>query len=142
MPQKKLEIGSSVEVHLGMMQSVIARMAANSSASKGWCIAIVSAIFVVTLDKNKPEFALIAAAPTGLFLFLDACYLMQEKFFRNSYNNFVKKLHRGRLTDKHLYVIKPEGVWQDEIWHVVKSWSIWPFYGSIFLFLLISCHFT
>ena len=108
--EKRLdETSPSVQTHLGILQGVIERMASNSTSSKAWCIAIVSAILVVVADKDKPNYALLALIPTFLFLALDAYYLALEKGFRNAYDAFVSKVHDGTLTAADLYAVKPVG---------------------------------
>lgn len=118
----------SVQTHLGIIQSVIQRMAVNSTSSKTWCITIVSAILVIVADKSKPEFAWIAIIPTFLFMCLDTYYLALEKGFRASYNEFVKKLHEGNLTAEDLYSVIPVGNQSKLQWESLKSFSVWGFY--------------
>lgn len=66
---------ASIQIHMTVLQNVIQRMASNSSASKTWCITLVSAILVIVADKGKPEYAYIAMLPTLFFSALDAYYL-------------------------------------------------------------------
>lgn len=99
------ENAQAVQAHLGIMQSVIQRMAANSTSCKAWCIALVSAILLIVADKGKPQYALIAIIPTTLFLVLDAYYLSLESGFRESYNLFIEKLHNGELVASDLYCV-------------------------------------
>ena len=49
----------AVQAHLGIVQSVIQRMSANSASCKTWCITLVSAILVVVANKDEPQYALI-----------------------------------------------------------------------------------
>ena len=76
----------SVQTHLGILQSVIERMAANSTSSKTWCITVVTATLIVAANKDKPDYTLFALVPTLLFLALDVYYLALEKGFRKAYN--------------------------------------------------------
>lgn len=122
------EASPSVQIHLGILQGVIERMAANSTSAKTWCITIVSAILVVVADKNKPDYALLALIPTFLFFTLDAYYLAMEKGFRNSYNTFVRKVHCGKLIADDLYSVRPEGESTKLQIEAFKSFSIWGFY--------------
>jgi len=46
------ENSQAVQSHLSIIQSVIQRMASNSTSSKAWCITLVSAI----LDKFRIHF--------------------------------------------------------------------------------------
>jgi len=127
------ESSPSVQTHLGILQTVIQRMAANSNSSKTWCITIVSAVLVIVADKGKPEYAWIAILPTFLFLCLDGYYLALEKSYRGSYNVFIKKLHEGNVTSEDLYSVIPEGNQSKYQIEALKSFSIWGFYLSLFI---------
>lgn len=132
------EASPSVQTHLGIIQGVIERMASNSTSTKTWCIALVSAVLVTVADKGKPDLALLALIPTILFLALDAYYLALEKGFRNSYKCFVRKVHDGTLTPDDLYSVIPEGrafVLQLE---TLRSFSVWGFYGTLVLLILVA----
>ncbi|OOF00455.1 hypothetical protein BZG77_00390 [Salinivibrio sp. IB643] len=111
-----------------IMQGVINRMAANSTASKTWCITIVSAILVLVADKSKPEYAFIALLPILLFLALDSYYLALEKAFRDSYNEFIGKLHEQRICSEDLYSVVAKGNMTNHQIAALKSFSVWGFY--------------
>ena len=132
------EASPSVQVHLGIFQNIIERMATNSTSAKPWCITIVSAIIVVIADKNKPNYALIALIPTFLFVALDAYYLAMEKGFRNAYNQFVKKIHDGNLTTEDLFSVRPVGKMSQLQLEALKSFSVWGFYSVLALLILIA----
>ena len=138
---KQLDINSessSIQTHLGIMQNVIQRMATNSSASKAWCVTLVSAILVIVADKGKPEYAWIAMLPTFVFAALDAYYLALEKAFRNSYNDFILKLHNKSLTTDDLYSVVPKGNLSHMQWESIKSFSVWGFYLSLAILIVIT----
>lgn len=103
------ENSQAVQAHLAIAQSVIQRMASNSSSCKAWCITLISAILVIVADKGKPQYALIAIIPTTLFLVLDSYYLALERMFRQSYNGFIEKLHIGKVIAPDLYAVTPYG---------------------------------
>ena len=130
------ESSPSVQTHLGILQATIQRMASNSSSSKAWCITVVSAVLVIVADKGKPDFALISLIPTTLFLILDAYYLALEKGFRESYNNFVKKLHDGQLQSVDLYSVSPKGNILKHRLEALKSFSVWGFYLTLIFLIL------
>lgn len=132
------EESPSVQTHLGILQRVIDRMAANSTSSKAWCIAIVSAVLVIVSDKGKPDFVLLALLPTLLFFGLDAYYLALEKGFRNSYKSFVKKIHDGTLTPEDLYSIAPEGNASALQLQALQSFSVWGFYVVLALLIFLA----
>lgn len=132
------ENSQAVQAHLGIVQAVIQRMASNSASCKTWCITLVSAILVVVADKGKPEYVWLALIPTILFFGLDAYYLALEKMFRLSYNNFIDKLHQGRVIGSDLYVVVPSGNMIRTMWASILSFSIWPFYLTLILMVLIA----
>lgn len=122
------EDSPSVQAHLGILQGVIERMAANSGSVKTWCIALVSAILVIVADTGKPEYALLAIIPIVLFCALDSYYLAMEKGFRNAYNSFVQKVHAGKLVAADLFYVVPQGPIADLLRSALKSFSVWGFY--------------
>ena len=113
-------------------------MATNSTSCKTWCITIVSAILVIVADKGKPDFAWIALFPTILFAGLDAYYLALEKGFRNSYNEFIKKLHTGQLTTENLFSVAPIGRSIDLQFGALKSFAVWGFYIPLIALVAIT----
>ncbi|MCY9871172.1 hypothetical protein [Vibrio barjaei] len=132
------EESASVQSHLQILQSVIQRMASNSTSCKAWCITIVSAILVLIADKNKPELAWLALIPSLLFLALDAYYLALEKAFRSSYNEFIEKLHSNRLFSDDLYSVTPKGNMTSHQVNALKSFSVWGFYSTLVLLVIIA----
>lgn len=129
---------ASIQTHLGIIQNVIQRMASNSSASKAWCVTLVSAILVIVADKGKSEYAYIAFFPTLVFAALDAYYLALEKAFRNSYNAFISRLHNNSLTQEDLYSVAPKGNISRLQWQSFKSFSVWGFYVSLGVLIFIT----
>ncbi len=125
------ENSQAVQSHLSILQSVINRMAGNSSSAKAWCITIVSAVLVIVADKGKPQYAWIAVIPTVLFFVLDAYYLSLEKGFRNSYNKFIEKLHNQSISAEDLFVVSPKGGQIKLFFSSITSFSVWPFYLTL-----------
>lgn len=139
-PEKVRYDSESVHTYLGLLQSVINRMASNSTACKTWCITIVAAAIVIIAEKEKPNFIWIGLFPIFLFFFLDSYYLAQERCFRNLYNGFISKLHAETATMNDLYVMKGlHGACETfcSISTCAISISIWPFYGLIVIMLVI-----
>lgn len=132
------ENSQAVQSHLSMLQNVIHRMAGNSSACKTWCITLVSAILVVVADKNKPDYIFISLIPIILFLLLDTYYLAFERGFRESYNVFIKRLHHGGIRSVDLFEMKPGGNFFHYLCSSILSFSVWPFYSSLALTVLIA----
>lgn len=132
------EDSAAVQAHLSITQSVIQRMASNSVLCKTWCITLVSAILVIVADKGRPTYALIAGVPTILFLVLDTYYLALERGFRVSYNSFIKKLHEGQVEAADLYAVTPLGSVLKSFGKSLLSFSIWPFYLTLILMILLT----
>lgn len=131
------EDSPSVQAHLGIMQGVINRMAANSTSCKAWCITLVSAILVIVADKGKPQFALIALIPAALFCSLDAYYLSLEKRFRKSYSTFIEKLHKGEVVAADLYSVMPQGDKFKFFGAALRSFSVWAFYLTLLVMICL-----
>ena len=132
------ELSPSVQSHLGILQGVIQRMAADSSQCKTWCITIVSAIIVIIADKENPDLAWIALLPSILFFCLDTYYLALEKSFRFSYDDFVRKLHSGSIVADDLYSVAPKGSMSRHQIEAIKSFSIWGFYLGLILLVALA----
>lgn len=132
----------AVTAHLNILQSVIARMGANSASVKAWCVTLVSAILVVVADKGNANFAWLAVIPTLLFCFLDAYYLGLEKGFRGTHSRFVRKLHDGTVSPADLFQVVPEGSPGPLTWAAVWSSSVWPFYMALLMVIGLAGQFV
>jgi len=131
------ENSQAIQSHLSLTQSVIQRMSSNSAACKAWCITLVSAVLVIVADKGIPQYAMLAFLPTALFLTLDTYYLALEGMFIKSYNTFIDKLHEGKIDAKDLYIIRPSGNSFYSFWSAIISFSIWPFYLTLIILIII-----
>ena len=133
------ENSSAVQAHLTIMQGVINRMAENSRSCKVWCVTLVAATLVLVARTGEPQHALIALVPTALLWFLDAYYLGLERRFRNSYNDFVAKVHRGNVGVTDLYQVKPVGSAIGQfLWAMFRSLSTLPFYVLVTATILLA----
>ena len=131
---------TSVQSYLGILQSVIGRMASNSAACKTWCIALVSAMVVIIAGQRKPDYIWISIIPIVLLFFLDSYYLGLERQFRSRYNDFIKKIHLGSATIDDVFIISPDFGVRKIFALILKasaSISIWPFYGLLTIMLII-----
>ncbi len=130
----------SVQTYVGILQSVINRMASNSAGCKTWCITLVSATIVIIAGKGKPDYVWIALVPIALFFFLDSYYLGLEKGFRTFYDTFIQKLHSSTATIEDVYVVTSDAGLCATISATAKacvSVSIWPFYTLLGVMLII-----
>lgn len=128
----------SVHSHLAILQQVIQRMSSNSAASKAWCIALVSALLVLIVEKNNRNLIHLALIPTFLFFVLDAYYLALERGFIASYNEFIRKVHTRELRTDDLYCVSPTGNVLLQILKALLSFSVWPFYLVLLLMIYLS----
>lgn len=71
--------------HLDMLQRTIERMARESATMKQYCLGSVAAVASVTTATHAWGLALAGAALVIVFWWLDAMYLMQERWFRAMY---------------------------------------------------------
>ncbi len=136
-PAERLTPSSAgVECHLKLTQDIISRMARNSALTKTWCATLVAAIMVLVARTEVPIYLWVAVVPIVLLCFVDTRYLAQEKAFRRSYNEFVKRLHRQELAQTALFVIGSD-VSTKENWSAFGSWSVLPFYAGMALAIVI-----
>lgn len=123
----------SVIAHINAMQAVIQRMADNSRLCKLWCVPLVSAVLLLVVGLSSGAYALLALVPTLALGLLDAYYLSLEKGFREAYNRFVDRLHRGALDPSEVFVIAPVGPPSKLFWKSLLSPSVWLFYTAFVL---------
>jgi hypothetical protein len=126
------EIPQAAQTHLNMLQAIIQRMSANSASCKNWCITIVTGLIAVIFSSSKYDLFPVVLAPTLLFFALDAYYLALEKRFRDSHNSFIEKLHNNKLIVSDLFVMTPLGNGSKAILKSIFSFSVWPFYLTLF----------
>lgn len=132
---------SAVQAHITTMLAVIQRMAENSRSCKTWCITIVSAVLILVVRIEKPNYVLLALIPAAMFLLLDTYYLALERNFRKSYEAFVERLHEGKLITNELYVVSPTGSIVRQFFASLSSFSIWLFYLTLALMIGIAWYF-
>lgn len=82
--------------HLGMIQAIINRMAANSFLLKGWSVTLVSALFALAAAQAKISFVYLAYFPAIAFWILDGYFLQQESLFRALYDR-VRVLEETKI---------------------------------------------
>ncbi|MGF1548567.1 MAG: hypothetical protein ACFCUG_14705 [Thiotrichales bacterium] len=116
--------------HIEVYQSIISRMAANSSSCKQWCVALVTAVLAFVAEQDKAGSAYLAFVPIVLFGFLDFYYLALEKQFREAFTVTTNKVRDGRFHLDDLYVIAATGKLplKKHLRGAIVSHSVWPFY--------------
>ncbi len=140
----KFDLNSTaVQTHLQIYQSILARMANNSSTVKTWCVTVVSAILVLLIERQAESALPLAMIPLALFFVLDIYYLSLEKRFRYSYNCFVEDLHRcDSEKSLKLFEVSPDRRKLRYIKESSLSFSIWPFYLLIAVGICVSVAFV
>lgn len=132
----------SVIAHVNAMQDVIRRMSDNSRSCKLWCVTLVSAALVLIASIGNGTFAWLALIPVGALGFLDVYYLSLEQRFRNSYSEFVCKLHDGSLDRTEVFVVMSRGGPARYVWKSVRSTSVWVFYLAMVAVIVAVARFT
>lgn len=134
------ETNSAIQKHIDLVQSIIDRMASNSSNCKNWCITVISAILVIAYDKSDLSILDLSFVPLLLFFFLDSYYLSMERELRLDLKRTIMALHSDSLEREQLYIIDIEPGLFYRIIQTFKvgltSASTLPFY-SLFLILLV-----
>lgn len=136
---------SGVTTHLTILQGVVSRMASNSQSCKTWCITIIAAVFIVSVNTTVDGLSLIALLPALLLGWLDMYYLGLERSFRTSYNSFVSALNQGNIPSGTLFAVQPTRDRFSSWTSCFRSPSIWPFYSALIIVTLVVAiviHFT
>jgi len=129
------------EHKLNILQSIISRMATNSTNCKMWSVTLLSAIMVLflTTDDNLNFNKIIILIPIIPFMFLDAFYLGLERYFVDEYN---KEFANCEISNVSI-IVKNTG-WKriKSTLKALTSFSVWGFYLilcltiSIILFII------
>jgi hypothetical protein len=119
--------------HLEFIQAVINRMANTSFLLKGWSITIIAGLFAFSESENQLPLLLLALILSGVFWFLDAYFLWQERLFRELYN------HVRRLPDADVdFSMDPRPFRPRRPWYATPfSLTLLPFYGFVVIVLTI-----
>ncbi|MEU3457702.1 hypothetical protein ABZ671_29500 [Micromonospora sp. NPDC006766] len=73
------------EAHLQMIQSVVSRLAAQSTTIKGWCVTLTAALLGYGATAAAPIIIGLALYVIVAFAILDAYYLVLERKYRDLY---------------------------------------------------------
>jgi len=72
--------------HLDIIQSVVARQAASSAATKGWAVTLAVAIFGVAVVRENAYLVVLGVAAVAVLSVADGLYLHNEQRFRDLYD--------------------------------------------------------
>ena len=133
--------------YIGLLQTNINRMAANSANCKTWLTGIITASIVLAVKYAPDKLSLIFLVNTAfvlLFYFLDSFYLGLEKRFILLENKFIGLLKSNLDFDKDIYVLSPRNMGSDceYTWKGMKSWSTFPFYIALLVILVLLYYFS
>ncbi len=120
--------------HLGFIQGVINRMGSNSFMIKGWCVALIAAIFALSADNANSSFSYLALFPLVIFWGLDTFFLRQEKMYRKLYEEVADgNVKSDKFTMNASVYSKDIGCYLE----VAISKTLLPFYGAMIVMILI-----
>jgi len=120
--------------HLEFIQMVINRMAGNSFLLKGWAITLVVALFVLSAKDTNQSYIFIVYFPVIIFWILDGYFLLQERLFRDLYDD-VRKLDEKDIDfsmDTRKYKKNERNSWLRSMFSPTLLW----FYLSLIVVML------
>lgn len=123
------ELSANNIAHLGMIQGVINRMAANSFALKALAVTITAAIIAITgTQQNTPNsVSYLGLLPVFVFWMMDAKYLRLERLYRKLYDH----IRTGREFDPFgMNTAQFDGVVSSTL-SIAISWSLIWFYLAV-----------
>lgn len=125
---------------IDLIQGVINRMANNSFLLKGWLISLIAVVLALSKDSllscNTNLTLLILCFPIIIFWYLDAFFLHREKCYRELYDWVIKNRMNS---NENLYSLdfRPHKKKVKNIFRIMFSQTLFPFYGLAFLLLII-----
>lgn len=114
--------------HLTLIQGVIARLAQNSFALKGWAVLLLSGLFGLAAAGTEIRLAYVAYIPCIVFWLLDAYYLRQERLFRSLYDDVAERSDVDFSMDTSTHVEEVVSVARTAL-----SATLGWFYGALLL---------
>jgi hypothetical protein len=114
---------------IGTIQHIISRMATNSFIIKGWTVAVLGIILLLSSTLYQ---ALIAVFVVLIFWYLDAYFLRQKKTYRALYNEIVEnKVNTGDEFFNMRTARYEAGIEVPRPGKLMRSKKLLIFYGSI-----------
>ncbi len=118
----------SVDTHLGILQSMIQRMAANSVSAKTWAVGLTTGTLFLGGNTEVSAVRWIALLPITSLLVLDIYYLTLEKAIRSKYVEFVQAMTAKEFDVGLLFNVSPPPFSLKQFAKAAKSPSILIFY--------------
>lgn len=124
--------------HLSMIQDVIERMANSAGWIKRLAIVVVGGAAAISAKGNgsTTDLPALAVLLTAIFWWMDARYHQQEKWFRDVFESVRGEPH----TQRPDFRISPslEIRKKSKLLRSAFTWSTFPFYASLSIFLLLA----
>jgi 4-amino-4-deoxy-L-arabinose transferase-like glycosyltransferase len=118
--------------HLEFIQNTITRMSTNSFIIKGWAITIITALFAFSAKESNTHYAYLAYFVTPLFWYLNSFFLLQERRYRELYND-VREINEDNIDFAMDASIYTSG--KCAFYRPFFGVTIWPLY---FLIIIIA----
>lgn len=119
--------------HLEFIQAIVNRMANTSFLLKGWSITIIAGLFALGQREDVAAILWLALILTGMFWFLDAYFLWQERLFRELYDH-VRMLDESAID----FSMDPTPLRSERRWYATPfSVTLLPFYGFVVVTLIV-----
>jgi hypothetical protein len=121
--------------HLGFIEDIIARMAANSFLLKGWSVTLLAAIFAISAKDTTSQFLMLAYFPVILFWALDGYFFQQETLYRELYGKVAvdAKLSETFTLEPTALSIQPKSLLL-----CAFNKTIWPVYVLLAVLILFA----
>ncbi|MGE0083004.1 MAG: hypothetical protein AB7S75_01145 [Desulfococcaceae bacterium] len=119
--------------HLGMIQTIVERMARNSFMLKGWSLTVVAALLALSASAKNSTIIFISYLPAIAFWVLDAYFLSQERYFRRLYDRAREPLVNPETEPVECFAMNaPQYAKPGDDWFsVMRSPTLFIFYGMI-----------
>jgi hypothetical protein len=130
-PWKNFE--QSVDTHLGILQSMIQRMASNSAAAKTWAVGLTTAALFYGTNRDIEQIQWISLLPAVSLLLLDVYYLSLEKAIRFRYTEFIRSMNSESFSVELFFDVSPPPTTAGDFIRSLKSPSILIFYVPLIL---------
>ena len=122
----------AVTAHMNMLQSIINRLATQSSSCKTWCLTLAVALISFAGATKIPGVVTFAIVPILIFGFLDTMYLAQENAYRDLFDDVAKSIREGTYGNDRFFTASASRTGK-HVLYALGSWSIWPVYGGLLL---------
>jgi len=110
-------------------------MASNSFLIKGWCVTLVSAVFILSAKDANTAFIAVAIFPAIMFWMLDAYFLRQERLFRKLYDKVRTADENAIDFSMNIAPFKADVV---PLLRIALSQTLVLFYGAIIIAVLLT----